>query len=71
MPGSMHVWKILAITAHWIAMAPVRPAPIREPWGTIVLVVLTVFGGGVLAWVVLRLGWVLWERWTARRRRRG
>ena len=51
-----------AMETRWIASAPVR-APISEPWGTIVLVVLAVFGGGVLAWVVLRLGWVLWQRW--------
>ena len=50
--------------AQWL------PRPISEPWGTAILVVLAVFGGGVLAWVVLRLGWVLWQRWTQRRRMR-
>jgi hypothetical protein len=59
-------WWPVVVTGEigmgWIASAPVR-APISEPWGTIVLVALAVFGGGVVAWVVLRLGWVLWRRW--------
>jgi hypothetical protein len=50
-----------ALGTGWLAAAP---------WGTVVLVVLAVFGAGVLVWMVLRVGSVLWQRWTTQRRRR-